>query len=235
MDDWFRSIADSTSLSAEAANALQVDGFTVMSGQTSGADLAELAAGYDRAVTEALPEDVRAGSTTTRISDFVNRGAGFDDLYLHPSILQACCVIIGQPFKLSTMLARTLRPRMPAQRLHVDFASDTQGWPMVGFIYMIDEFTAENGATCFTPGSQGKAEMPVNANLVPACGPAGSVIIFNGSAWHGHGANRTDTPRRSIQGAYIRRSEISGANLPDRMLPETLGRLSPLAKYLIAI
>jgi hypothetical protein len=53
--------------------------------------------------------------------------------------------------------------------------------------------------------------------------------------WHGHGPNRTDTPRRSIQGAYIRRTEASGETLPARMTPETLDRLSALAKYLLAV
>ena len=78
---------------------------------------------------------------------------------------------------------------------------------MVGFILMIDDFTPENGATCFAPGSQGMDALPPSCSLVQACGPSGSLIVFNGSVWHGHGANGTDTPRRSIQGAYIRRTE----------------------------
>src|SRR5438876_6213241 len=41
---------------------------------------------------------------------------------------------------------------------------------------------------------------------VSACGPPGSLIIYNGSVWHGHGANKTSRSRRSIQGAYIRRA-----------------------------
>lgn len=70
---------------------------------------------------------------------------------------------------------------------------------------------------------------------VLACGPAGSMIVFNGSVWHGHTVNRSGQPRRSIQGAYIRRAAESGENLPARMLPETLSRISPLAKYLLAV
>ena len=46
---------------------------------------------------------------------------------------------------------------------------------------------------------------------------------------------RSGQPRRSIQGAYIRRDAESGENLPARMLPETLARISPLAKYLLAV
>jgi len=240
MDNWFASIAAETQLSSEAAYALHTDGFVVIPGPVPVASLAELANLYDEAISAAPPDDIKLGSTTTRVRDFVNRDAAFDELYLYPPILQACCRIIEQPFKLSTMHARTLRPRTPAQRLHVDYPSvgspsDGQGWPMVGFILMIDEFTPENGATCFIPGSQGMEAPPTSYSLVRACGPAGSVIVFNGSAWHGHGANRTDIARRSIQGAYIRRTETSGETLPARMRRETLDRIGPLAKYLLAV
>ena len=235
MDSWFASISAETQLSSEAAYALQTDGFIVIPGPVPAARLAKLADLYDEAVAGALPDDMKVGSTTTRIRDFVNRDPEFDELYLHPPLLQASCLVIEQPFKLSTMHARTLRPRTPAERLHVDFPSDAQGWPMVAFILMLDAFAPENGATCFIPGSQGMEAPPAPASLVPACGQAGSLIVFNGSVWHGHGPNHTDTPRRSIQGAYIRRVETSGETLAARTRPETLDRIGPLAKYLLSV
>ena len=70
---------------------------------------------------------------------------------------------------------------------------------------------------------------------VVACGPAGSVIVYNGSVWHGHAANRVDEPRRSIQGAYIRRDAQSAVNQAARLRPETLGRIDKLAKYVLAV
>jgi hypothetical protein len=235
MDNWFSSLAAEMLLSPSVVHDLRNDGFAVIPGPVPRAKLAELANFYDQAVLQADPDDISVGGTTTRVTDFVNRYPEFDGLYVHPPLLEACCRIIEQPFKLSTMHARTLRPRTPAQQLHVDMASDKQGWPLVGFIFMIDEFRPNNGATCFIHSSQGSKTQPTAVNLVPACGPAGSVIVFNGSVWHGHGANETDEPRRSIQGAFIRRTEKAGVNLPARMRPETLDRLSPLAKYLLAL
>jgi len=235
MDNWFASISAGTQLSSKAAYGLDSDGFIVLPGPALGASLAELTELYDEAVYCAAPDDIKVGSTTTRVRDFVNRDAAFDELYLYPPMLQACCRVIEQPFKLSTVHARTLRARTPAQQLHVDFPGDVRGWPMVGFILMIDDFTPENGATCFAPGSQGKEALPASTSLVQACGPAGSVIVFNGSVWHGHGPNLTDNPRRSIQGAYIRRTEASGETLPARMRPETLIRIGPLARYLLTV
>jgi len=63
----------------------------------------------------------------------------------------------------------------------------------------------------------------------------GSVIIYNGAIWHGHSNNSSDLPRRSIQGAYIRRDAHSGINLPGRMKPDTLARIGSLARYILAV
>lgn len=229
-------ILDGVELPAGACQELDASGFTVIPGPVPAADLPRLSAAYDAAMAGAAPQDVKVGSSTTRVRDFVNRGPEFDSLYLSLPVLKACCRIINQPFRLSTMHARTVRPGLPAQDLHVDFARDSLGWTMVGFIFMVDEFRAENGATRFVPGSHLWSAVPPDlTGQVLACGPAGSMIVFNGSVWHGHTANRSGRPRRSLQGAYIRRDAESGESLAARMLPETLSRIGPLAMYLLGI
>lgn len=239
MDDWFSLIASNSRLPEDVAQELQERGFVVIAGPVAPGKPSRLAAAYDAAVSGADPNDVRTGGSTTRVHDFVNRGPEFDQLYLHKPILGACCSVIGRPFKLSTMLARTLNPNSPAQGLHVDFPREADGWPMVGFIIMVDEFQHANGATLFVPGSHLWQEMPSELAVdyggqVSACGPAGSVIIYNGSVWHGHGSNMTGQPRRSIQGAYVRRdARAAGGNLPARMRPDTLSRIGGLARYLL--
>jgi hypothetical protein len=244
MEDCLSAITDGFELSAVARRELDESGFTLVPGPVAAGDLAHLRAAYDAAVASAVPDDIKVGSSTTRIRDFVNRGPTFDGLYLHSPVLTACCQIIEGPFRLSTMHARTVRPGLPAQSLHVDFERDHHGWTMAGFIFMVDGFRSDNGATRFLPGSHLWSSAPLSLlhdlkadhpGQVLACGPAGSMIVFNGSVWHGHTANRSGEPRRSIQGAYIRRDAESGENLPGRMLPETLARIGPLAKYLLAV
>jgi ectoine hydroxylase-related dioxygenase (phytanoyl-CoA dioxygenase family) len=244
MQDSLSAMMDGFGLSAGVRQELDEAGFTVIPGPVPTEDLARLGSAYDAAVTSAVPDDVKVGSSTTRVRDFVNRGPEFDMLYLHPPVLKACCRIINEPFRLSTMHARTVRPGLPAQNLHVDFERDSHGWTMVGFIFMVDEFRNDNGATRFVSGSHLWSTVPPDLlgdlkadypGQVLAYGPAGSMIVFNGSVWHGHILNRSGEPRRSIQGAYIRRDADSGENLPARMLPETLSRISPLAKYLLAV
>ena len=64
---------------------------------------------------------------------------------------------------------------------------------------------------------------------------AGSIVVFDASIWHGHGANSTAQSRRSIQGYFVRRDARSGLDWPTRMQPNTLARLDPLARYLLAL
>jgi ectoine hydroxylase-related dioxygenase (phytanoyl-CoA dioxygenase family) len=244
MPDWFNLIGAGCQLSAGAIQDLRDVGFVVIPGPIAPDRLSHLAAAYDAAIASANPEDVKVGSTSTRVRDFVNRGSEFDELYTYRPILEACRHIIGRTFRLSTMHARTVHPRSEAQALHVDFERDREGWTMIGFIFMVDEFRRDKGATRFIPGSHRWSTVPDELkrdhradyeNQVVACGPAGSLIVFNGSVWHGHTANLSDEPRRSIQGAYIRREAPSGENLPGRMRPDTLARVGSLAKYVLAV
>ena len=231
-------------LASDAARALHEDGFVVLPGLIPSEQVQHLSQAYDTAMAGAAADDVRVGSTTTRLSDFVNRGAEFDAVYVLPALLAASSRIIGRPFKLSSFHARTLRPHMPTSELHVDVKRDSTAWPLAGFILMIDEFRPDNGATRFVPGSHRWPNVPEDVmpdrradydGQVLACGPAGSLLVFNGSAWHGHTANVSGDPRRSLQGAFIPRDGRAETDFAARMRPETFARLSPLAQYVLAV
>src|SRR5262245_38017579 len=107
--DWFDTLSEIRALSESAAAALHEQGFAVIGGVVSSRRIGALADAYDEAINQATGEDVRVGTTTTRVNDFVNRGAAFDDVYVYSPLLEACCRIIRRPFKLSSLLARTLR------------------------------------------------------------------------------------------------------------------------------
>jgi ectoine hydroxylase-related dioxygenase (phytanoyl-CoA dioxygenase family) len=115
---------------------------------------------------------------------------------------------------------------------------------MLGFILMIDAFTSENGATRFVPSSQNWLDVPSDRltdtrasfpGEIAACGESGSLIVFNGAIWHGHTANTTREQRRSIQGYFVRRNAHSGIDFSTRMRSETLGRITPFARYLLSL
>ena len=70
----------------------------------------------------------------------------------------------------------------------------------------LDDFTAENGATRLVPHSKdwagGIDQRLGDASAVPACCPAGSLIAWSGSTWHGGGANGSDGPRLALNFHY---------------------------------
>jgi hypothetical protein len=244
VDKHFETIASGHALPGDTARQLIETGFVIIPGPIAARRMPDLAAAYDKVMSSGSGSDFRIASTTTRLYDMVNRGPAFDEIYIHPPLLEACAHVIGEPFKLSSLLARTLRARIPAQELHVDLPRGSKDAPMVGFILMIDPFQQYNGATRFVPTSQNWPESPSDRLLsagndcqhqVLACGRQGSMIIFNGAIWHGHTANSTAKPRRSVQGYFVKRSAESGLNFGERMLPETLNRISPLARYLLSV
>jgi hypothetical protein len=63
----------------------------------------------------------------------VNRGREFDDLYVHPPLLEAARLVIGRPFKLSSFRARSLHPHAAAGELHVDVQRGSADRPLLGF------------------------------------------------------------------------------------------------------
>ena len=244
MPDWFSTLAAGNELPTYAASELEERGFVVLPGMVVAECLDRLTAAYTEAVASATGDDVRVGSTSTKVSDFVNRGAAFDNIYVFPPLLEACGQVIGGPFKLSSFHARTLRPGAHAQELHVDVPRNSSDWPLVGFILMVDDFRPDNGTTRFVPGSHRWSGTPEDTMSdvraaheaeVLACGAAGSLLVFNGSTWHGHTANTSKRPRRSIQGAFIPSGGLAAIDFAARMQPETRARLRPLAHTVLAL
>ena len=235
-------LAAGSKLPIDAASALEDRGFVVIPGPEPSDRFERLAGAYTTAVASATGDDIRIGTTSTRVNDFVNRGTEFDSVYVFPPLLEACCRVIGRPFKLSSLLARTLRPHSPAQELHVDVQHGSADWPLLGFILMVDDFRPDNGATRFVPGSHRWPTADTTSDLradhdgeVLACGKAGSLLVFNGSAWHGHAANTSSGPRRSLQGAFIPRDGRAATDFAARMQPETHARLDSLARYVLVL
>lgn len=229
-------------LPASAVAALEQSGFVVLPGPFSSERLRAVADAYNAEVDSAASEDVRVGSTSTRVLDFVNRGPVFDPLYVYPPLLDAAARVVGRGFKLSSLNARTLHARADVLDIHVDVERDSPDWPLLGFILMIDEFMPDNGATRFLPGShqwtgpQRSARLQEHAaQLVSACGPAGFLLVFNGSTWHGQGINDSGGARRSLQGAFIPSDGRAGTDFSQRMSAETRARLSAEAQYVLGI
>jgi ectoine hydroxylase-related dioxygenase (phytanoyl-CoA dioxygenase family) len=211
----------------------------------SPATLGRLSIAYDQAFELGAAPDLRRSSSGSdlRLAALLGRDRRFDELSTLPPVLEACEQVVGAPFKLSSMTGRTVLLGANAQALHVDVRREDDAWPLLGFILMLDEFRVDNGGTRFVPGSHeletSLCRCDTNARSsdgreVVACGPAGSVIVYHGSTWHGHGDNRSGAPRRSMHGAYIPRRGTAATDWAARLAPEALARLPPPARRLLA-
>lgn len=231
-------------LSADDRDALATRGFVVVPGPYSAEELPRVQAAYDDACTRAATEDVHVGRASTRVTDFVNRGAIFDSIYTWPPVLDAARQVVGDSFRLSVLHARTLHRGAPAQELHVDVPRTSDAWPMLGVILMVDDFRPDNGATRFVPGSQRWTELPERVladraaphpHEMLACGPAGSVLLFDASTWHGYTANTSPAVRRSLQATFIPRGGRPATDFLARMDSATLARLGAVAREVIGV
>ena len=244
VDDHFQQIRSGSTLPSQSVRQLVESGFVIIPGPTLGDPFNELTAAYDEVMAVASGPDFKIASTTTRMSNLLSYRSMFDDIYLYPPLLEACSHIIGEPFKLSSFLARTLRAGTSSQELHADLARGSEDAPLLGFILMIDSFRGENGATRFVPTSHNWPDLPCDrlsdtrakySGEVLGCGDRGMMIIFDGAIWHGHTANVTPDVRRSIQGYFVQRSARSGFDFRNRLPLAARARMSPLARYLLAL
>lgn len=215
---------------------LREKGFATIRGAFRGSELETAIAAYDRAVATARPEDCKEGATSIRVNALLDRAPELAAILTHQPLLDAAAALIGGPFKLSAFHARSIRPGAAAQALHQDVAPGEDGWPLLGFILMIDPFQVENGATRFLPESAHRRALPEEpplSGLEYACGPAGSLLLFDGSVWHGHSANMTAWWRRSVQGALIPRGATAAVDHRIYLRPEVWSALPQEARSLM--
>jgi hypothetical protein len=95
-DTMYQAIAAQSQLPTDVAWQLRDAGFVVIPGPATPGGIERLSEAYDHAVATADAADVRVASST-RVTDFVNRGPEFDGIYIFPPLLAACCLIIGRP------------------------------------------------------------------------------------------------------------------------------------------
>lgn len=163
------------------------------------------------------------GGPNQRVWQLINRGAAFCDLVAHPLIISLMGALLDghKPyypddhtlpnFLLSATSGNIAGPGGQAMSLHRDQFEFPTPWPdyplVANVVWMLDDFTAENGATLVVPGSHLKESRdsgrgPVHA--IPAEGKAGTALVFDGRTLHGTGANTTGDNRHGILAYYCR-------------------------------
>jgi ectoine hydroxylase-related dioxygenase (phytanoyl-CoA dioxygenase family) len=150
------------------------------------------------------------GFKTQRLYGFFEKSLICNPLVEHPLILGCLDRIFEPNYLLSQLQAINILPGEAQQPLHPDDAF--YPWPRprrplgAATIWAIDDFTEENGATVVIPKSHlWDDRKPTRADLdrlQPVVMPAGSVVFFVGTLWHGGGANRSDAARLCVSAQY---------------------------------
>src|SRR5262249_21065713 len=113
VNEQFQQMCSDSTLPSQSVRQLVESGFVIVPGPVSRDPFNVLTAVYDEVMAVAAGPDFKIASTTTRVSDLLTYSSVFDDVFLYPPLLAACAHIIGEPFKLSSFLARTLRGEHP--------------------------------------------------------------------------------------------------------------------------
>ena len=189
--------------------------------------------------------EVHQEQGTRRLSDLCNKGPAFDRVYTHPKVLAAIHHVIGRSFKLSSLNARDALPGEGLQGLHADWGADYDGqFHVCNSIWLLDDFSEENGCTRLVPGSHkglhpskvltdAQAPHPDEELLIA---PAGTVAVFNSHTWHGGTLNQSkDLPRRAMHCYFTAREHGQQLNQREYLRYETWKRISPAARYILDV
>jgi ectoine hydroxylase-related dioxygenase (phytanoyl-CoA dioxygenase family) len=136
----------------------------------------------------------------------------FDDaLAHHAAVLEAGRIVFeGAAWRVRDMHGRNPLPGYGQQGLHADWKPRAPGEPFMSMtaIWMLDDFTIDNGATRIVPGSHMITTPLAKSFAQPLAhhprelvvtGAAGSVLVFNGHLWHSGRKNESRGPRRCVQ------------------------------------
>jgi hypothetical protein len=182
-----------------------------------------------------------------RLANLVDKGAIFQRAIVFPELLAGVRHVLGADCKLSSLNARAADPHSPAgQPLHVDMGAipDERGYWVCNTVWMLDDFTTENGATRMVPGSHRWKQRPQDVLADPLAphpdeilltGPAGSIAIMNAHLWHGGTANRTAAPRLAMHAFYCRRDKPQQQYQKRLVRPEVQDSLSPEVRAILAL
>jgi ectoine hydroxylase-related dioxygenase (phytanoyl-CoA dioxygenase family) len=179
------------------------------------------------------------GHRTVRIYNLLARGEVFAQIPTHHAVLPIVEAVLDTGCLISSLSSIAIDPGEVAQPIHADDQAiplDKPHRPIVcNSMWALTDFTEANGATRLVPGSHKRANPDYGGayETLPAEMAKGSVLIWDGSLWHGGGANRTTVRRTGVAmnycAGFIRQQENQQLGLA----PETVRTFSPRLQELV--
>jgi ectoine hydroxylase-related dioxygenase (phytanoyl-CoA dioxygenase family) len=237
-------------LDQETAAALDKNGFAALPGVLSAEQVEAIVtrlAELSRVEGSSAGAEVHQEAGADRLSDLINKDPMFSVCLTDPRVLAAVRHVLGE-FKFNSLNSRAALPGQGLQGLHADWGvlPEAQDYQICNSIWLLDDFTAENGATRVVPGTHRKRGMAPADELdgdptaahpdeVQLIAPAGTVVVFNGHVWHGGTRNDSDRPRRALHSSFVRRDQPQQTDQAEYLRVRTRDRLSPAALYLLGV
>jgi len=180
-----------------------------------------------------------------RIMNLPSKSNAALQLVEEPHILKLVRGVLGEDCVLSDLSATSIGAHATeGGAWHVDVPLGQLSEPLPDFpltvqnAWMLDDFTAENGATQVVPRSHKLRKKPAWApqqeqQEAILTAPAGSVAVWLSNTWHRSGPNTTDRPRRALLGYYSRSWVKPFSDYRTCFSERKLDGLSPTLRYLL--
>ena len=193
----------SAALVSPVNQALERDGYAVVPGVLDGRWVERLRRAFDHAPVQS------AGTQHIEITDATPDVEFWRALEHHPVLKAAAEHLLSQPYCLGGLHGRNPLPGFGQQGLHSDcLRGEGNECILITALWMLDDFSTENGATRVVPGSHRIARPLARHFAQPLArhrderiivGCAGSVLMFNGYLWHSGRRNDSNGSRRAVQ------------------------------------
>jgi ectoine hydroxylase-related dioxygenase (phytanoyl-CoA dioxygenase family) len=179
-----------------------------------------------------------------RLYGLIYKGKIFEFMVQHPIVIEIIEAILGDDMTLAGASAHILHPGATSMGVHIDYPYFTMKSPFpsrpvmdIQLIWMVEDFTEENGAPMFAPGSQKLCLPPDSVKFSQIAqkvtGKAGSLVMSHGLCWHDTSMNSTDKPRVSILYNYTPKFVRPMVDPLRDMRQEIIDNASPKLKQLL--
>ena len=248
--------ADNALLSASERRSLDEDGYVDLGPLLTPAQLDAMRKRLGDAVAR---EGTTAGHEVSqtrgiaRVSGTVikamNHDGVLDPFSFHPKLLAAVRHVLGTRFRYSSTNFHCPLPGYGHQAIHADWGWGVRDPEVVNAIWLLDDFTAENGPTRVVPGSHRWGEHPAGSTVdgaprdlvapvpgeVHLTGVAGSCIAYNAHLWHSGTQNFSTDLRRAQHAFFTRTVRPTQTDVPTLLDRGVFERLGPIARTVLDV